>query len=181
MSNAIRVVGFGIIILGFIAALITVNIRKKKESQTSILMRIMANYLQVMTATLAYSMKFPEILLRLFIPVERVGSSSSTLLSFDCFAKDSQLKLFTPSNPFFKVFLTAITPILLFFGIFLSFLILHAIFPKWFTDFRRNVVVSTITILFLLHPTLTSTSLGLFQCIQIDEGISKVRIDLTMA
>ena len=81
--NAIRVVGLGLVIIGFIAALITVNIRKKKESQTSILMRIMANYLQVMTATLAYSMKFPEILKNMFFPVERVGSSSQTLLSFD--------------------------------------------------------------------------------------------------
>lgn len=57
---------------------------------------------------------------------------------------------------------------------------LHLAFSKYFTDFKRNVVVSSITILFLLHPTLTSTALGMFQCIQIDDDISKVRIDLEM-
>lgn len=68
---------------GFIVSLIVVNIRKKKESQTSILMRIMTNYLQVMSATLAYSMKFPQMLNDLFFPVEKVGASSQSLLSFD--------------------------------------------------------------------------------------------------
>jgi hypothetical protein len=178
--NAFRVVGLGFVILAFIAALITVNIRKKKESQSSILMRIIANYFQVMTATLAYGMRFPEMMLVLFEPIGRVGQSSSTLLSFDWFVKDSQLKLFTPSNPFFKAFMTAILPILLFLGITSVFVILHLIFPKWFTDFKRNVVVSTITILFLLHPTLTTTAFGMFQCVQVDEGISFVKIDLNM-
>jgi hypothetical protein len=94
--------------------------------------------------------------------------------------KDSQLKLFTPSNPFFKAFMTAILPILLFLGITSVFVMLHLIFPKWFTDFKRNVVVSTITILFLLHPTLTTTAFGMFQCVQVDKGISFVKIDLNM-
>ena len=81
--NAFRVVGLGFVILAFIASLITVNIRKKKESQSSILMRIIANYFQVMTATLAYGMRFPELMLLMFEPIGRVGQSSSTLLSFD--------------------------------------------------------------------------------------------------
>jgi hypothetical protein len=180
VGNAIRVVGLGFVIVGFIAALIYVNIKKKKESQTSILMRIMANYLQVMTATLAYSMKFPELMKNLFVPIERIGSSSSTLLSFDCFARDSKITLFAPSNAILKAFMTGLSPILLFFCILISFIILHLVFPKHFTDFKRNVAVSTITILFLLHPTLTSTALGMFQCIEIDDGVSQVRIDLEM-
>ena len=81
--NAIRVVGLGITIVLFIIALIIVNIRKKKESQVSILMRIMTNYLQVMTATMAYSMKFPDMLNDMFIPVSRLGSSGETLMSYD--------------------------------------------------------------------------------------------------
>lgn len=81
--NALKVVGLGIVMLALIALLIVVNVRKKKESETSILMRIMANYMQVITATLAYSMKFPAILTSMFFPVEKVGTGSDSLLSFD--------------------------------------------------------------------------------------------------
>jgi hypothetical protein len=76
--------------------------------------------------------------------------------------------------------MTAILPLLLFLSITSVFVMLHLVFPKWFTDFKRNVVVSTITILFLLHPTITTTAFGMFQCVQVDEGISFVKIDLNM-
>ena len=148
VTNGIRVVGLIIAILLFIAVLITINIKKKKESQTSILMRIMTNYLQIMTATLSYSMKFPDALLSLFLPVEKLGTGSAAVLSFDWFAKSSKITLFAPSTPFMKAFLTAILPIILFLLIVIAFGILHTLFKKWFTDFRRNVVVSTITTIF---------------------------------
>lgn len=141
-------------------------------------MRIMTNYLQIMSATLDYSMKFPEALTEVLFPIEKVGDSSQSLLSFDCFVKDTQITLFAPSNTVFKAFITAILPLLLFGGIVLIFLLLSWTLPSWFKDFKRNVVVSTITILFLMHPTLTDSALGMFQCIDVDENISKVRIDL---
>ena len=180
VTNGIRVVGLIIAILLFIAVLITINIKKKKESQTSILMRIMTNYLQIMTATLSYSMKFPDALLNLFLPVQKLGTGSAAVLSFDWFAKSSKITLFAPSTPFMKAFLTAILPIILFLLIVIAFGILHTLFKKWFTDFRRNFVVSTITILFLLHPTLTQTAFGMFQWIQVDKNKYMVRIDLNM-
>ena len=76
-------IGIGVMLLVFIVLLITVNIKKVKESQTSILFRIMTNYLQIMTATLAYGMKFPQILSNMFLPIERIGSSSGALVSYD--------------------------------------------------------------------------------------------------
>ena len=167
-------------VLLFIAALITVNIKKKKESQASILMRIFTNYLQIMTATLSYSMKFPDALIQMFTPVQKLGTGSSAVLSFDWFAKSAKITLFAPSTPFMKAFLTAILPIILFLLIVVSFGILQLLFRKWFTDFKRNVVISTITVIFLLHPTLTQTAFGMFQCIQVDLNEYKVRIDLSM-
>lgn len=161
--NAIRVVGLAIAITLFVVLLITVNIRKKRESQISILMRIMTNYLQVMTATIAYSMKFPAVLNQLFLPIERLGSSGETMMSFDCFAKNAQITLFFPSSRMFKNFMIAILPIGFFFGCLVIWGLLKFMFTKWFTDYKRNVVVSMVTILFLLHPTLTETALGMFQ------------------
>ena len=178
--NALKVIGLGAIVVAFIAVLIIVNVRKLKESQTSILMRIMANYLQIMTATLSYSMKFPSVLLSMFFPVQQLGTGSDSLLSFDWFATSTKMTLFAPSTAIFKMFMTAILPIILFALIFIAWLILYWLFPKRFPDIKRNVVVSIITILFLLHPTLTKSALGMFQWIQIDDNISKMRIDMNI-
>ena len=117
----------------------------------------------MMTITLSYEMDYPEVLDDLFWPIKKIGSSADTLLSFDCFAKDAKLTLFAPSNAILKVFLTALLPIILFVLSLGVWIFLHKVFPTRFIDFKRNLVVSTITILFLLHPTLTESSLTLFQ------------------
>ena len=79
-----------------------------------------------------------------------------------------------------KIWMLALLPIILIILFIFVFGFFHIILPKWFTDFKRNMVISTITILFLMHPTIAETSLGMFQWINIDEGINKVKIDLNI-
>jgi len=56
--------------------------------------------------------------------------------------------------------------------------ILKGLFPQKFKNFKRNVIVSIITVLFLMYPTLTNTAFEMFQCIGIpDEGLRRVKID----
>ena len=141
----------------------------------------MTNYLQVMTATLSYGMKFPDALLNIFIPVQKLGASSQSILSFDWLTKNGKLEYFTPSSAFMKVFFLAILPIALIILFLFVFGFLHLFLSKWFTDFKRNIAISTITILFLMHPTIVETTFGMFQCINIGEGIYKVRTDLNMS
>lgn len=123
----------------------------------------MTNYMQVMTATMAYSMKFPSILNQLFLPIERLGSSGETMVSFDCFSQDAQITLFFPSSRMFKNFMIAILPLGFFIGCLIIWGLLKIMFSKRFADFKRNMIVSMVTILFLLHPTLTEIALGMFQ------------------
>ena len=65
-------------------------------------------------------------------------------------------------------------PIILILFISLGILILkfirHAINPESSFDLKRAIVVSLIGIIFLFHPTLTSESLSVFLCNQIDEN-----------
>lgn len=164
----------------FLVGLITVNVKKRDVSQRSVLMRIFTNHLQLLTLTFAYNMQFPKVLLEMISPLSRVGSSSESVVSFDCFASASQLKLFAPSIAILKVVITAISPIVMVAGAFIIFSICHLTLPKMFTDFKRNMVISVITIIFLLHPTITTVAFGIFQCIEVDDGVSRVRIDLTM-
>lgn len=51
---------------------------------------------------------------------------------------------------------------------------------RLFKDWFRNIVVTSIVILFLLHPTLTKVSLEIFQCVKVDEGVYHVRLDLEL-
>jgi hypothetical protein len=43
----------------------------------------MANYLQLLSATLSFNMKYPQILVDIFYPIQRIGASSEAFLSFD--------------------------------------------------------------------------------------------------
>ena len=99
----------------FLLVLVIIMIRKKQENQTSILLRIFTNYLQLVTASLSFNLNFPDTITDSFGPVETVGSASDTFLSFDCFIGDFQITGFAPSNGIFKVFLVMLLPIVLIF------------------------------------------------------------------
>ncbi|CAI2379456.1 unnamed protein product [Moneuplotes crassus] len=178
--NALRVIGISTAVIIFLCLLIFMNIRKKDESQKSILMRILTNHLQLTTLTFAYNMKFPDIFLDLLSPLSRVNSSSQSIVSFDCFASESQLKLFTPSIAILKVGLSALSPLILLSGCLIFFLICHSLFPRYFSDFKRNMVVSIISIVYFLHPTISTSAFGIFQCIEVGEGESRMRLDLNI-
>ena len=156
--------------------LIIINIRKSKESELSTLMRILTNYLQLLSTSLSFDVQYPRSLTDMFVPVNRVGSSSDTFLSFDCFVTDFEITGPFPSNTFFKLFLMALLPIILFVIISMIWVVVKLIRKQWIPDLKRNIAISFISIIFLLHPTLTENSLSIFQCVEIDDGENKVRI-----
>jgi len=63
--------------------LFIIYLRKKEGNQRTVLMRIMANYSQIMAAMMTYNLKFPDILTDAFSPLQLVGSGSKTAFSFD--------------------------------------------------------------------------------------------------
>ena len=81
--NIIRILGVILAILAFLTVLILININKKSESQVSILMRILTNYLQVISVTLSMSINYPDEIYDIFTPGEMIGSSSESFVSFD--------------------------------------------------------------------------------------------------
>ena len=64
---------------------LSVNIQKKEDSNISVLMRIMTNYLQMIAAALAFNLKFPNYFLNVLSSVKQLGGSSGVFLSYDCF------------------------------------------------------------------------------------------------
>ena len=124
--------------------LIIINVRKTKESGPSILMRILTNYLQIITSSLSMSTSYPDSLSNIFIPVKKVGGLSDIFLSFDCFITDFEIKGPFNSNAVFKLFL----PLILFAVVALFWLIIKMVKPLWVKNMKRYLVISFISILF---------------------------------
>ena len=63
--------------------LVGTAIRKSKENRSSILLRILANYVQLVGVTLSFNIRYPITINNLMIPLQRIGSVAENLLSFD--------------------------------------------------------------------------------------------------
>ena len=144
--NTIRVVGVGLLVFIFFMGIIVINVRKTKESEVSVLFRIMTNYLQLLTTSMSFSSNFPRSLTNIFVPVQRVGGASDTFLSFDCFINDYEIRGPFPSNVLFKLFLTAFLPIILTLLVWLLWSILWVVRRKWVPDLKRYFIISFISI-----------------------------------
>ena len=103
-----------LLVFSYFMFLIIVNVRKTEESQFSVLLRIMTNYLQLITTSMSMSLSYPDTLNFLVGPVKSIGGSSDVFLSFDCFITDYEVKGPFESRAFFKLFLLALLPIVLF-------------------------------------------------------------------
>ena len=174
--NGVIVVGVSILAFLFYMALMVLNIRKRKDSTISILLRIFTNYLQLVITSFSFELRFPDGLIRSLSPMVRVGDPQQTFLSFDCFILDTEVKGPFESNSIFKLFLLSVLPLILFIIVALIWIIVKLINKKWVPEMARNLAISFITIVFILHPTLALNSLVIFQCVEVDHDVSKVRI-----
>ena len=175
--NALRVIGVILLAFVFLMILVIINIRKTKESQTSILLRIFTNYLQLIAVALSFNLRYPQGILDAFSPFNSV-SSSETFLSFDWFIEDYEIRGFAPNNSIFKIFLAALLPLMIIFVFCIIFVALYYVWNSRFADIKRNIGVSAIWIVFLLHPTLTRVSFNIFQCIKVDTNDFRMRNNL---
>ena len=178
LINSIRVFGLMLLMFCFFMLIIIINVRKTQESELSVLLRIMTNYLQLITTSMSMSLSYPEFLNSIVGPIVKLGGSSDTFLSFDWFITDNEIKGPFESNAVFKLFLLAFLPIALFIVISIIWLILYVINTKYVKDMTRNLVISFISIVFLLHPKLTQQSINTFRWIQIGEDTSVARFDM---
>jgi len=144
------------------------NIRKRKENIFSILSRIFTNYIHCFTVSLSYNLTYPSIVSDSLSPAKEIGSSSDTVVSFDCFIEDFKMNFFGSSEFIMKSFLSCFTPIafvLMFAGVW----VIWKLIRRNQVDLWRYIVVSLITILLFFHPTLTEKTLSLFKCVGIDD------------
>ena len=175
--NFIRVISLSLLVFAFISWIILINIRKTKESKMSVLFRILTNYLQIISSLLSFDIKYPTTISNLFVPLNMIGSSE-VFLSFDCFVSDYNIKGPFPSNKIFKIFLTALLPGVLLILFWIIWIALRVIWRKLVPDLKRNIAISFISIIFLLHPRLVQNSIAMLQWVTIDNGDARAKVDL---
>ena len=174
--NALKFIGVVIAAFAFLMIMIIVLIRKKKENQTSILIRILTNYLQLISVSMTFNVKFPVSLSDIFGFVDTIGSSSDAFLSYDWFFNSAKVTGFTPSVDLFKVLLTGLLPLILFWACALIFVALYFSWNSRFGNIKLNLIISLIWIIFLLHPTITRSSLLVFECITVDTNDKRMKL-----
>ncbi|CAI2361155.1 unnamed protein product [Moneuplotes crassus] len=175
--NSIKVVVVMLVVLSFFILMTIINVRKTTESQISVLLRILTNYLQLMIVSTSMSNQYPSTVITIFIPFKAFGGSTDAFLSFDCFLDQSQLKGPFGSNSVFKLFLLMFLPIILFIIVSLMWVVTYLIRKKWAPNMKRNLIITFITIVFILHPKIAERSINIFRCIEIDENTKVALID----
>ena len=152
----------------FLTIMIIILIRKKKENQTSILLRMLTNYFQLISISMTFKVKFPISMSQISGGADTFGSTSDTYLSYDWFISGIQYTGFAPSVDIFKIILTALVPIALFLVYLFIWTSLYFVLRKWCSNLKRNLAISGICIVYILHPSITKNCLRIFECTQVD-------------
>jgi hypothetical protein len=147
----------------FLLILILINVNKIKESNISILLKILTNYIHLISTSLSISMNYPDTFHRMFLPIERLGIASDTILNFDCFIHDYEIRGPFPSNSVLKIFLTSLLPLLIFMMFTSIWTIIYFIRKKWVPNFKRQLAIILVTIIFFLHPNLIEESISILK------------------
>ena len=113
MLNIIRILGIMLAVIVYLTYLIAINLKKTTESKSTTLMRILTNYLQVISTVLAFNANYPDAVSDLFAPANVIGSSSESFVSVDCLIEDGKMNGFAPNATIFKIFLMSVLPFVL--------------------------------------------------------------------
>jgi len=176
VTNTFRIVGFSILVLCVIYLLIWFNIWKTKESEFSILFKILTNYLQTATAAMSFNITYPQFIKTIFTPAQFIGSSTDVILSFDCFINDFKINFFSQSQYIMKSFVSCVIPVFIATFFILIFVVWKLIWRSK-SSLKRNTTVVLITVIFFLHPSLTEKAFSFLRCVDIYET-SRMLFDL---
>ena len=138
-------------------------------------MRIMTNYLQMLSAALSFNLQFPNYVMNAFSSVKQVGSSTGVFLSYDWLLLNTRATEIFNNVAYLKVMWIGFIPIIL---IGISVAWFRIAFLHDSQKFKRWSWVTMITVLFILYPSLTQYCLRIFKWIDAGEGYSKVEMDI---
>lgn len=109
---------------------------------------------------MSFNLHFPEYMTNAFAGTSRVGNSTGILLSVDCLLLNSKLVDYFDNIAYVKMAALSLIPPVI---ILVTSILYKIAFFKDNNRVVRYICVTSITIFFILHPTLTSYCLRIFK------------------
>eukprot|EP00347_Sterkiella_histriomuscorum_P018797 403344138 len=154
-------------IMGYILFMIVTNLKEDKNQESSAVLRILTNFLQIITSTSLIDLQWPQTLKSFYEAFSVLGESSNRLISFDCFVQTTILFNDSNSLVYFKTLLIGLLPfcILVIYEIIIGLSVLFRGLSK--ETFKKWSIVALIVIIYFLHPQVTKYMLQMFFCIDL--------------
>jgi len=177
-TNAVRLafLALALVLVQALMVWLTLRASVRPKAEHSILIKIMTNYLQLVTLVVGFKLKWPKAVESTFFAQNAVGEASEQLFSFDCLigANGSQADVY-----YWKIVIMALMPLLL---IAASVLFWAAVAWKkrnW-RLMRQECVATIVIIFFLIEPNLVDSLFSLFSCQEIEAGEYWLTVDLSI-
>jgi len=151
----------------------------KRQKDHSVLLRILTNYFQELLMIKDLNLSWPASITNFFAKFTFVTNSGSALIKINCFfqsyGNEMSLSTFVIGMIFFSL-----TPFI--FGIisFIPFGLKRLLWPhKYKNTYIRNFIAFNLTFIFLIYPTITSYTFGMFNCTEV-EGVNYLSVDFNI-
>ena len=145
--------------LCFLAKIVAGSLSRAKKSETSLHLKLLLNYLQVTMLLGEFSLHWPDQLLQVFHSSSIAGSSSQSLFALDCFVEDL----------YFRHVVVSVMPLLQI-ALSCAFWGAVALCRRHWRYVRDHNLSTVMSLMLLLHSTLSSSVLSVFSCRTLDNG-----------
>ena len=133
-----------------------------KKPKISILIKILLNYVQLVSIVGSFSFEWPAAVKQMFNVQTKVSSSASEVFSVDCLLPQSDNPTIKPV--FTKLLIIVLSPIFLMIAVtFIWIIIIKLKKTAGKSKLIPNVTTTCIILLFMIHTTLVQTALTIFR------------------
>lgn len=149
-----------VLIVAYFIALISINIKTAgKQKLTTVYMRILTNYFQILTLAQSYDLSWEYSLKQFLQYISIIAQASEFVVSQDCFYRDTSSAI---HPQYLKMILAFALPVILI----VAFTIFWLCWSRCRGGlaFRSNLTVSVIVMVFMAMPSITSISFAVLNC-----------------
>lgn len=170
-DNSVNIVRLAFILLGLILVLAflvwsTLRASTRPKAEYSILFKIMANYLQLVTLILGFKLKWPQEVVDAYTAQTSMGGTADEIFSIDCLLQHTT----SPDAVHYrKLVILVLLPV-----VFISASVFFWGVVAWkkrnWVLMRRECAATIVIMFFLILPTLVDALFSLFSCMEIETG-----------